>query len=132
VRVTRCSAGGPPHSIVVITHASSEFRYCFNREPVEGDLLRWEHVRAMCGPEINEIKFGDQIEAWQRQLPQLPRPLKLEEGRLFKRQRNGDWLEALDVSWMARWWGVECDARGMHGLLPATERELQVINVKMN
>jgi hypothetical protein len=44
----------------------------------------------MCGPEINEIKFGDQIEAWQRQLPHLPCPLKFEEGRLFKRQRNGD------------------------------------------
>jgi hypothetical protein len=84
------------------THASSEFRHCFNREPVEGDLLRWEHVRAMRGPEINEIKFGDQIEAWQRQLPQLPCPLKFEEGRLFKRQRNGDWFEAVDVSWRAR------------------------------
>ena len=97
------------------THSSSEFRHCFNREPVEGDLLRWEHVRAMRGPEINEIKFGDQIEAWQRQLPHLPCPLKFEEGRLFKRQRNGDWFEAVDVSWRARWWGVECDARGAPG-----------------
>jgi hypothetical protein len=31
---------------------------------------------------------------------------------LFKRQRNGDWVEELSVSWMAHWWDVECDARG--------------------
>ncbi len=94
------------------TSASREFKWCFQREPVEGDLLRCEHVRMMRGPEVNDIEFNAQIEAWRRQLPQLPCPLKFEDGRLFKRQRNGEWLEAVEVSWKAHWWGVECDARG--------------------
>ena len=93
------------------TNASTEFEYCFCREPVKGDLLRWEHVRVMRGPELNEAKFRAQIDAWERRLPQLSCPLKFEDGRLFKRQRDGEWFEAVDVSWSAHWWGVECDAR---------------------
>lgn len=92
------------------THASGEFQSCFDREPVEGDLLRWEHVRTMRGPELNEIKFRKQIEAWQRQLSHLPCPLKFEDGVLLKRRRSGEWFEAVGVSWKAHWWGVECDA----------------------
>jgi hypothetical protein len=94
------------------TTTSREFEHCFHHEPNAGDLLRWEHVRTMRGPEMNEIIFGDMISAWGRQIPQLPCPLKFDEGKLFKRQRNGEWLEEVDVSWMAHWWGVECDARG--------------------
>jgi hypothetical protein len=94
------------------TSASREFKCCFEREPVEGDLLRCEHIRVMRGAEMNEIKFSPQIEAWRRQLPHLPCPLKFEDGRLFRRQRNGEWVEAVEVSWRAHWWGVECDAQG--------------------
>lgn len=36
------------------TDASGEFQYCFYREPRAGDLLRWEHVRIMRGPEMHE------------------------------------------------------------------------------
>ena len=60
----------------------------------------------------NEIKFSPQIAAWQRQLPDLPCPLKFENGRLFKRQRNGGWFEEVSVNWTTHWWDVECDARG--------------------
>jgi hypothetical protein len=110
------------------TTASREFRHCFYREPIAGDLMRWEHVRTMRGPELNEMIFGDMISAWGRQIPDLPCPLKFEEGSLFKRQRNGDWLEEIDVSWIAHWWGVECDARGTpedwaYGRLPSLWQE---------
>jgi hypothetical protein len=94
------------------TTTSREFEHCFHHEPNAGDLLRWEHVRTMRGPEMNEIIFGDMISAWGRQIHQFPCPLKFDEGKLFKRQRNGEWLEEVDVSWMTHWWGVECDARG--------------------
>jgi hypothetical protein len=53
------------------TRASSEFQHCSTANQWKGNLLRSEHVRLMRGPEMNEIKFGGQIEAWQRQLPDL-------------------------------------------------------------
>jgi hypothetical protein len=31
------------------THASSEFKRCFNREPIAGDLLRWEQAVMFLG-----------------------------------------------------------------------------------
>ena len=67
-----------------------EFEHCFCREPVKGDLLRWEHVRVMRGPEFNEAKFRAQIEAWGRQLPQLQCPLKFEDGRLVNVNADPD------------------------------------------
>jgi len=78
----------------------------------------------MYGPEMNEIKFSPQIAAWQRQLPDLPCPLKFEDGRLFKRQRNGDWFEEVSVGWVAHWRGVECDAGS------ATENEAYGISMQ--
>ena len=92
------------------TFASGEFVHCFYRQPVNGDLLRWEHVRVMRGPEINGEEFRAQIEAWHRQLPHLPCPLKFEDYRLFKRQRNGDWVEDIEVTWTEHWRRVECEA----------------------
>jgi hypothetical protein len=93
------------------TAASSRFVHCFNREPAEGDLLRWEHVRVINGPEFNLDKYQAQIEAWNRQLPHLPCPLKFENDRLFKRLRTGEWFEAVDVNWGSHWRHVEDEAR---------------------
>ena len=92
------------------TKASREFERCFYREPKAGDLLRWQHVSLMRGPEMNEARFRPQIEAWHRQLAGLPCPLKFENGRLFKRQRNGDWLEEASVNWLSHWIHVGIDA----------------------
>jgi hypothetical protein len=58
--------------------ASGKFTRCFGREPKEGDLLRWEHVRMMYGPEMNEIEFSAQIEAWK---PTTARPAMSSEIR---------------------------------------------------
>ena len=92
------------------TSSSHEFELCFGREPKMGDLLRWEHVRTMRGPEMNELTFQPQIEAWHRQLADLPCPLKFEDGRLFKRTRTGDWFEEVSIAWQSHWMFVEKDA----------------------
>jgi hypothetical protein len=91
------------------TRASGEFESCFDREPKAGDLLRWEHVRTRRGPEMNEITFLPQIEAWERQMSDIPCPLKLVDGHLFKRTRKGDWFEELSGTWLAHWRYVESE-----------------------
>jgi hypothetical protein len=67
--------------------ASGEFELLFGREPAAGDILRYSDVAFAHSQELNEITFGLQIEAWKRQLPHLPCPLRFEDGRLFQRRR---------------------------------------------
>ena len=94
------------------TRASGEFELAFGREPIEGDMLRCEHVALMHSPENHSIHFGKLIEAWQRQLPRLTCPLRFEDGRLFKRlrpERRGDaakWEEYPGIQWVERWFAI--------------------------
>ncbi|MBZ5723253.1 MAG: hypothetical protein LAO03_23190 [Acidobacteriia bacterium] len=71
---------------------------------------------------MNGFRFGRFIEAWQRRVPELPCPLKFEDGRVFERREprfnNGqEWEEVLDYrpEWNWRW--VEEEAKGMKGEL---------------
>jgi hypothetical protein len=92
------------------THANGEFQSCFDREPIEGDLLRCEHVRTMRGPELNEINLASRSRLGSDNCHTRCVHSNFEDGVLFKRRRSGEWFEAVGVSWKAHWWGVECDA----------------------
>jgi hypothetical protein len=133
------------------TDASGEFQRCFYREPRAGDLLRWEHVRTMRGPEMQASELLPQIEAWHRQLPDLPCPIKVLDGQVFKRARDGSWFEDNSPTWFDYWDRVEDEANaaredaslqlasdsdvlgvtflglvnGKHRCRPATEEELR-------
>jgi hypothetical protein len=66
-------------------------------------------------PEEIELEYGMFIEAWNRQLPELPCPLRLQAGRLFRRvtsksEEGVEWQEAMDVYGAAHWRFVEYEA----------------------
>jgi hypothetical protein len=83
---------------------------------------------------MRKLLYGSFIEAWQRQLPQIPCPLKIEDDgeRLFRhlnpRCNNGiEWEEATDVYPEVKWRHIEWDAfhdilpdRGISGITPHT------------
>lgn len=59
--------------------------------------------------------FATFSEAWQRQLPFLPCPLRFEDGRLFCRVTVGDderWEEKTDIQPQARWRFVKAEELG--------------------
>jgi hypothetical protein len=91
------------------TRASGEFELAFGREPQPGDILRYEHVAQMRSQEIYAKHFGRIIAAWQRQLPHLVCPLKLEEWRLLRRlkpeKRGAEWKweEDITIQPVVRW-----------------------------
>jgi hypothetical protein len=105
------------------TQASVQFKMAFGREPRAGDVLLFEDVQLTHSPAVNGFHFGRFIEAWRRRIPELPCPLKFEDGKVFERREprfnNGqEWEEATDYlpEWNWRW--VEAEAKGMKGELP--------------
>jgi hypothetical protein len=71
------------------TLASVEFELTFGREPKDGDLLSCKDVQVARGPDVLRVDFGQIIEAWQRQIPDLMCPYKFEGDRLFRHLRKG-------------------------------------------
>ncbi len=131
------------------TRASGQFELAIGREPKVGDILRLQHLRRMHSTEIYARLFEKLSEAWQRRLPQLPCPLKFEDGRLFRRLRprkRGEeptWKEDDSIDSEVRWLKIpqvyadtdfetmETSAgliflgvqNGKHGCRPATNQE---------
>ena len=97
-----------PH-IQRYTRASGEFELAFGREPKEGDILCYETVAQMHSSEVYSRHFGALLDAWHRQLPHLPCPLKFEDGRLLrhlaseKRGEDGKWEEDPSIRPECRW-----------------------------
>ena len=58
--------------------AALSFKMQFGREPVAGDVLRYQDV-FLC----DLVRYGKFITAWSRQIPELPCPLKIENGHIF-------------------------------------------------
>ncbi len=92
------------------TPESSEFEIGFGREPQPGDILRYEHVALLHHPEFLEVDCHIFTEAWNRRMPGLPCPKKVESGRLFIRsvrryqgKDEEDWVEDIDVQPKAIW-----------------------------
>src|ERR1022692_1594869 len=83
------------------TMASRAFERIHGREPTAGDVFRFAHVNEWLSRHPKGLDIGHAIfiEAWQRQIPELPCPLKQENGLLFCRydpaSNNGvEWEEA--------------------------------------
>ncbi len=79
------------------TMASIFFSDIKGRQPEPGDILRYEEIAEIyCGEGFKrEIKEFEQ--AWARRMPDLPCPLKFENGRLYYRSTDskpkGAWVE---------------------------------------
>lgn len=92
--------------------ASLEFESVNGWEPKAGDLLSFEDLaRDRAVP-----FFAAFISAWNRKLPGLVCPLKLQKGELYFRtlgDGSGEvWQEKTEVGTQARWKIVEWDATG--------------------
>ncbi len=89
-------------------------------------MLRYADVKRAHCRELIEFQYGTFIDAWKRQLADMPCPLRLENGKLFRRMSQKcnscpprprtpadpgfDWEEATDVQPEAHWRAVEIDA----------------------
>jgi hypothetical protein len=105
--------------------ASIEFGYAFGREPNQGDILSFQHVQVTRGPAALKVVFGQLIEAWRRQIPDLMCPYKFEGDRLFRHLRRGacrpcnggaaiegGWHEAIDEGPEWNWREIEKEMNG--------------------
>jgi hypothetical protein len=94
--------------------ASLAFESVNDREPREGGLLSYDDVVRDSG--ANTPIFSAFINAWNRRLPGLACPLKLENGELYFRtldDGSGEvWQQKTDVSPQGRWKTVQSDATG--------------------
>jgi len=122
------------------TTAGTDFCAAFGRAPTRGDVLRFDDVRLIFGPELHLIYLKRFIDAWVRQLT-MTCPLKVENGRVFRRiigRLRVDpptWEEEMPRrDYAVRWRAIEREA-GREGILgvvfedegrcrPATEGEL--------
>jgi hypothetical protein len=90
--------------------ASLEFERANGREPKAGDVLSYDDVARDRSTEF----FAAFINAWNRRLPGLVCPLKLENGELYFRTLGDGscevWQENTDAGPHARWRHVEWDA----------------------
>jgi hypothetical protein len=111
------------------TYASLCFEEAFDREPIEGDVLRYKHVELVHSAKFNALRFNPLIAAWGRRLPDMICPLKFEDGRLFKRLCDADckevgtrWLEIDRIQPHPHWLDVETEFKqwtlGVPALLP--------------
>lgn len=91
--------------------AALSFQMRFGREPVAGDVLRYQDV-FVC----DLVMYNTFIPAWCRQIPELPCPLKVENGHLFYRQdpkyNDGQEWNGPDEGTLSHWSCVEAEANG--------------------
>jgi hypothetical protein len=95
--------------------AALSFQMRFGREPAEGDVLRYQDV-LLC----DLVQYDTFIKAWNRQIPDLPCPLKVENGQLFWHQNprynhGQEWIGPNERT-LSHWYCVEANANG--GIYP--------------
>ncbi len=99
--------------------AALSFKVRFGREPVAGDVLRYQDV-FLC----DLVRYGKFITAWSRQIPELPCPLKIEDGHIFchedPRYNDGQEWNGPDEPTLSHWSCVEAEANDGKHLLPRT------------
>jgi hypothetical protein len=92
--------------------ASLEFESVNGREPRAGDRLSYEDVARDQSTEF----FAAFINAWDRKLPGLVCPLKLQDGALYFRTLGDDssevWQQKTDAGPQTRWRAVQHNASG--------------------
>jgi hypothetical protein len=87
------------------------FEKVHHREPIAGDVLRFEEV-VQHETAAHEWILREFAAAWKRRLPDLFYPLKLENGKLNYRDRREEWQEETSIQPQAAWQSVERDATG--------------------
>jgi hypothetical protein len=102
------------------SRASITFEMTFRREPRADDILRLEHVQRLAMTGARHIE--ELIQAWKRQLPGVPCPLRVDGEVVFRKisnkmdirqphPRDGfHWEEAADFSAKEQWRAVELEA----------------------
>ena len=105
-----------PHHLRLTT-ASLNFEIVFGREPRADDVLSFAQLREWqaAHPDGRDIGIKWFIEAWERQLPEMPCPLKQQDGRLFYRLNttysNGiEWEEQVPRPTEYDWQQIEKEA----------------------
>lgn len=105
-----------PHALR-LTSASLQFETVFKREPVAGDVLRFDQLQEWqaAHPKGRHIGIRWFIEAWKRQLPEMPCPLKQQAGRLFYHPRTTrndgvEWQEDVERPKEFDWQQIEKEA----------------------
>lgn len=92
--------------------ASLEFESVHGREPKAGDVLSYQDVARDRSTEF----LAAFIDAWNRRLPGLVCPLKVQGGVPYFRTLGDDssevWQEKIDADPQARWRAVQRDATG--------------------
>jgi hypothetical protein len=96
--------------------ASIAFESIHGREPVEGDILRYEEVERANSPKLYESMVKEFEKAWMRHLPDLTFPFRFEDGKLYKRCGGHGvpvtWEEDQGIQARWRWYGIEAEAVG--------------------
>ncbi len=98
------------------TSASIFFTGIHHKDPVPGDILRYEDVARILAPERLAQVLRTMQEAWKRRLPEFPFPFKVDGRTFYKRTSDGKgkitWVK--DERWNLYdiWGGVEADALG--------------------
>ena len=105
-----------PHHLR-LTSASLAFETVFKREPKAGDVLSFIQLREWqaAHPDGRDIGIKWFIEAWERQLPEMPCPLKQQDGRLFHRLNTTystgiEWEEQVARPTESDWQQIEKEA----------------------
>jgi hypothetical protein len=65
--------------------ASREFESTYGRAPKAGDILRYSDLAAR-HHKLRESIFGELIAAWERRIPEIPCPFKLDGARVLTRE----------------------------------------------
>ncbi len=108
------------------TQTSLRFESVVGREPKPGDILRYVDVERSQEAFLSKIRGF--IGAWQRQIPDMLCPLRIDDGRLYRHLRkstcspcnglaalDGGWHEAIDEGPQSRWRDVERETAGEVG-----------------
>lgn len=105
-----------PHHLR-LTSASLAFETMFMREPKAGDVLSFDQLRGWQAAHPDGLHPGIKwfIEAWERQLPEMPCPLKQQDGRLFHRLNTAyskgiEWEEQVARPTESDWRQIEKEA----------------------
>ena len=105
-----------PHHLR-LTSASLAFETVFEREPKSGDALSFDQLREWQAAHPDGLHPGIKwfIEAWERELPEMPCPLKQQDGRLFHRLNTAyskgiEWEEQVARPTESDWQQIEKEA----------------------
>jgi hypothetical protein len=94
------------------TFASKFFNLIHGKLPKPGDMLRYDDLAWLLGPEATRHEFEKLTAVWARRLPDYPCPFRYGNDHILVRQKDGSW-EADQGDLRAVWAIVEDQALGI-------------------